>query len=385
MKFTVHNTQAGSLARTGTLETPHGSIQTPVFMPVGTQGSVKTVAPWELRELGAEIILGNTYHLHVRPGEKLIQELGGLQHWTGWRGPMLTDSGGYQAYSLGETRGAKKAVTSEEGVRFYSHVNGKKLFFTPENVLDMQWALGSDIAMVLDDCPPLTMTDEHGNAQAVTKERVASAVERTANWAKRSAGYWQQNGYGQAGNALFGIIQGGLHEDLRLQSLHDIQSLPFDGIAIGGVAIESEGKDKINQAVNIVADKLDTKRPHYLMGVGEPEDLIKMVHLGMDMFDCVIPTRYGRHGSFWTGPNFERKSIMLSEYTNDPKPLDPTCGCRICQTFSASYLRHLFMAGEFLAGRALVYHNLYVVLNLMKDIRAAINDGTFVTRYQAYL
>lgn len=384
MRFTVHKTLDGSLARTGTLETPHGIIQTPVFMPVGTQGSVKTVAPWELGELGAEIILANTYHLHVRPGEKLIEEMGGLQKWTTWNRPMLTDSGGYQAYSLGETRGAKKAVTDEEGVRFYSHVDGKKLFFTPENVLDMQAALGSDIAMVLDDCPPLSMKNEEGIETPVTKERVTSAVNRTKDWAARSVQHWQKEGYAKAGNGLFGIVQGGLYKDLRLQSLKDIQSLPFDGIAVGGVAIESEGKDKINQAVEFVADKLDKNRPHYLMGVGEPEDLIRMVNLGIDMFDCVIPTRYGRHGSFWTGKNFQRKSIALSEYTNDLKPLDPDCPCKICRTFSASYLRHLFMAGEFLAGRAIVYHNLYVVLNLMTQIRSSINDGTFKERYQEY-
>ena len=385
MKFTVEKTLDGSLARTGTLETPHGVIQTPVFMPVGTQGSVKTVAPWELKELGSEIILGNTYHLHVRPGDELIKQMGGLQKWTAWNGPMLTDSGGYQAYSLGETRGHKSAATSEEGVRFYSHIDGKKLFFTPENVLDMQAALGSDIAMVLDDCPPLTMQDKEGAEVTVTKERVESAVNRTKDWAERTIKYWQQKSYGEYSNAIFGIVQGGLYEDLRLKALEDIQSLPFDGIAVGGVAIESEGKDKINQAVKFVADKLDKKRPHYLMGVGEPEDLIRMVNLGIDMFDCVIPTRYGRHGSFWTGENFQRESISLSKYINDPKPLDFNCQCKICRTFSTSYLRHLFMAGEFLAGRALVYHNLYTLLNLMSEIRRTIDDGSFKEKYSRFL
>ncbi len=414
MQFEVVKTLDNSLARTGKITTPHGEIKTPAFMPVGTQGSVKTVAPWELEELGADIILGNTYHLHVRPGEDLIKKMGGLQKWTTWNKPMLTDSGGYQAYSLGESRGPKSAKTDEEGVRFYSHIDGKKLFFTPENVLDMQNKLGSDIAMVLDDCPPLTMPNEEGIEKPVTKERVAQAVERTGEWAKRAIEHWQKEKFGEAGvsseraelrtegarNAkigdqrfaassvgpgLFGIVQGGLYEDLRLKSLEDIQSLPFDGIAIGGVAIESEGKDKINQAVEFVADNLDKKRPHYLMGVGEPEDLIRMVGKGIDMFDCVIPTRYGRHGSFWTGPDFQRKSIALNEYTADPKPLDPNCQCRTCKTFSASYLRHLFMVNEFLAGRAIVYHNLYTLLHLMEEIRASINDGSFSEKYRQYL
>jgi len=374
MKFNVTAQQSGSLARTGVIETPHGAVTTPVFMPVGTAGIVKTLAPWEMEELGADIILGNTYHLHLRPGEKIIAKLGSLQKWSAWNKPILTDSGGYQAYSLGETRG-QAARTSDEGVNFSSHIDGKKLFFTPENVLDIQASLGSDIAMVLDDCPPIE----------ATKERVALAVQRTGDWAKRSIDYWQKEGMGESGRAIFGIIQGGVHEDLRKVSTQQIQDLPFDGIAVGGVAIESEGKDKINKAVEFVAQDLDLRRPHYLMGVGEPIDLIRMVNQGIDMFDCVIPTRFARHGSFWVKENFARRSIALAEYVTDNQPLDPDCACRICQTFSRSYLRHLFMNKEMFALRALSYHNLHVLLSLMTDIRASIVDQTFLKRYGSYL
>ena len=404
MKFEVLSQLPNSLARTGILTTSHGQIQTPVFMPVGTAGIVKTLAPWEMEELGAEIILGNTYHLHVRPGEELINKLGGLHDWSRWTKPILTDSGGYQAYSLGETRGKAappatpiaaglpggRAKTTDDGVEFLSHLDGRKLKFTPENVLDIQNNLGSDIAMVLDDCPPIAQLSEDGRTVIeATKERVAAAVNRTTDWARRSVDHWHKKKMGDptagGGNALFGIIQGGLHEDLRAQSLADIQALPFDGIAVGGVAIESEGKDLMNQAVDAVASKLDPSRPHYLMGVGEPEDLIRMVDKGMDMFDCVIPTRYARHGSFWLTKNFQRLSISLSKFTADNGPLDPDCQCRICQTFSRSYLRHLFMSNEMFIFRALSYHNLHLILNLMKEIRQSINDETFKKRFRDYL
>ncbi|HUD20656.1 MAG TPA: tRNA guanosine(34) transglycosylase Tgt [Candidatus Saccharimonadales bacterium] len=378
MQFQVKKTLPDSLARTGRLVLPHGEVQTPVFMPVGTRGIVKTLAPWEMEELGAEIILGNTYHLHIRPGEKLIKKMGGLNKWSNWNKPILTDSGGYQAYSLGETRG-QTAKTTDEGVKFSSHLDGEKLFFTPENVLDIQADLGSDISMVLDDCPPIE----------ATKERVAAAVERTGEWAKKSTEHWSEIQLVPERPAprplIFGIIQGGLHEDLRAKSLEQIQSLPFDGIAVGGVAIESEGKDLINKAVDTVASKLDKTRPHYLMGVGEPVDLIRMIHRGIDMFDCVIPTRYARHGSFWVTKDFKRLSIDLSEFTDDSRPLDPDCQCKICQNFSRSYLRHLFSSGEMFALRALSYHNLYLLLNLVKEIRASIEDDSFTNKYASFL
>lgn len=374
MEYKVTKSLPDSLARLGELTTPHGKISTPVFMPVGTAGAIKTLAPWEMDELGAEIILGNTYHLHVRPGDSLIADGGGLHEWSSWPKPILTDSGGYQAYSLGETRG-KAAKTADEGVSFLSHLDGRKLIFTPESVLDIQANLGSDIAMVLDDCPPIE----------ATKERVKQAVDRTSRWAERSTRYWREQQMGERGRALFGIIQGGIHQDLRKRSLQEIQVLPFDGIAVGGVAIESEGKQKINDAVAAVADGLDKNRPHYLMGIGEPEDLIRMVHLGMDMFDCVIPTRYARHGAFWLTDRFKRVSIENSRYEKDFGPLDPDCSCKTCQNFSRSYLRALYLGKEMLAMRLLSYHNLFVVLNLMQEIRASIADESFTKKYRQYL
>lgn len=389
MKFNVEKTLENSLARTGEMETPHGKIKTPVFMPVGTYGAVRSVMPDELIELGSEMILGNTYHLHLRPGEDLIASHGGLQKWSNWNMPILTDSGGYQAYSLGSTNlknatpqqapgGPERSLgakTTDEGVTFASHLDGKKLQFTPENVLDIQSKLGSDISMVLDDCPPIE----------VNRERVAAAVERSTNWAKKSIEYWQKKKYGSHGNALFGIIQGGLHKDLREKSTKEIQDLPFDGIAIGGVAIESEGKDLMNKAVDYVALLLDKKRPHYLMGVGEPVDLIRMVHKGIDMFDCVIPTRYARHGSFWLSKDFSRQNIETAKYKDDNKPLDPDCRCKMCQKFSRSYIRHLYQVNEINAVRVMSYHNLHILLNLMREIRLSIEDKTFTQKYKKYI
>jgi queuine tRNA-ribosyltransferase len=373
MKFTLGHKDSRTRARVGKLETPHGVIQTPVFMPVATAGAIKTLAPWEVQELGAEIILGNTYHLHLRPGEELIAERGGYSRWTQWNGPVLTDSGGYQAYSLGATR-AKSAKTTNDGVRFYSHIDGSKHEFTPEGVLDIQHKLGSDIVMPLDDCPPIE----------ATHKRVESAVIRTREWAERTVDYWESQKYGANGAGLFGIVQGGLFEDLRHQSLDDIQRLPFDGIAVGGVAIASEGKEKINKAVEYVAGDLDPNRPHYLMGVGYPDDIIRMVSQGFDMFDCVLPTRLARHGVFWT-TQLGQHNIMSAKYRTDAAPLDPDCHCRICQTFTREYLRHLYATGETLAGRALTYHNLSVTLRLMERIRSHIADDSFDQEFAAIL
>lgn len=374
MNFQVTATQSGSLARTGVLETPNGSIKTPTFMPVGTSGAVKTLSAEEVKSLGAEIILGNTYHLHIRPGEKVIEKFGGLSKWSNWNKPILTDSGGYQAYSLGRAKNKLSKIT-EEGVKFRSHIDGKLLFFSPENVLDIQRSLDSDIAMVIDDCPPIEATEK----------RVRQAVYRTTDWAKRSIEYWQQQKMGEQGRALFGIIQGGLFKELREQSAREIQELPFDGIAVGGVAIASEGKEKINKAVDYIAHLLDKSRPHYLMGVGEPADLIRMVDKGMDMFDCVLPTRLARHGSFWTTEDYQLKTISHAAYTEDSAPLDQNCQCPTCQKYTRSYLRHLFMVNESLAMRALSIHNLSVLLELMKRIRASIENDTFKAEFSDYV
>jgi queuine tRNA-ribosyltransferase len=374
MKFKVIATEPGSLARTGILETPSGTVKTPVFMPVATSGSVKTLSAEEVRLLGAEIILGNTYHLHIRPGEEVIEKLGGLSKWSNWNGPILTDSGGYQAYSLGRTKN-KLSKIRDDGVKFRSHLDGEMIFFSPQKVLDIQKSLGSDISMVLDDCPPIEATEK----------RVRQAVDRTNEWAKRSVEYWHQQKMGEQGRALFGIIQGGLFKELREMSARQIQSLPFDGIAVGGVAIASEGKEKIDRAVDYVAPLLDKARPHYLMGVGEPIDLIRMVDKGIDMFDCVLPTRLARHGSFWVVDGYELKTISHSIYKSDPGPLDPNCQCEICQHYSRSYLRHLFMVNESLAMRALSWHNLSIIFRLMERIRTSIKAGAFKKEFSKYL
>lgn len=375
MKFSVQHSAKGTRARTGILITPHGEIQTPVFMPVATAGAVKTLAPEEVKSLGAEIILGNTYHLHLRPGEELIAKEGGLQKWMNWPGPILTDSGGYQAFSLGATR-SRSAKTTDEGVRFFSHLDGQKLFFTPESAIDIQLKIGSDIVMVLDDCAPYP----------ASAKRLQAAVKRTGEWAKRSSDHWQKEGIAlrrAQGKGLFGIIQGGMDKELRQESLKDIQGLPFDGIAIGGVSV-GEGKENMLTAVDFIADRLDESRPHYLMGVGEPVDLIRMIHRGIDMFDCVLPTRLARHGAFWT-TDFRRENIRRSKFTEQSEPLDENCGCPTCQVYSASYLRHLIMINETLGMRYLSIHNLWIIFELIRQIRLSIEDDSFTMRYKKYL
>ena len=394
MKFKIENTSKGTLARVGKLETPHGIVETPVFMPVATAGAVKTLSSLELEELGAQIILGNTYHLHIRPGEDLIDEFDGLHKWMNWDGPILTDSGGYQAFSLGATKG-KLAKISEDDVRFYSHIDGAKLIFTPQKVIDIQNKLNSDIVMVLDDCAPYPATDK----------RLFKAVKRTGEWAKKSIDYWQERGLDKSGKGLFGIIQGGMNEELRKQSTKDINDLPFDGIAIGGVSV-GESKENMVKTVDYIKDDIDPARPHYLMGVGEPDDLIRMVSRGMDMFDCVLPTRYARHGAFWTrldsldsskrggvkeesknneAPDYKRLDIKKSSMTHDKEPLDKNCKCITCQNYSRSYLRHLFLTKESLGMRAMSYHNLYVLFTLMKDIRSHIIADDFSSFYKKYI
>lgn len=370
MEFKLGVSAKNSLARTGTLKTPHGQVRTPVFMPVATQGAVKTLSPSELQNLGAEIILSNTYHLHLRPGEELIHKAGGLQKWMNWDGPILTDSGGYQAFSLGATR-SKQAKTTDEGVRFYSHLDGQKLFFTPESVIDIQLKIGSDIVMVLDDCAPFPATEK----------RLKAAVERTGEWAQKSVEHWGKSEVGERG--LFGIVQGGVSEELRTLSLKDIQAQPFSGVAIGGVSV-GEGKESMFKTVDFIARQLDPDRPHYLMGVGEPVDLIQMIHRGIDMFDCVLPTRLARHGAFWT-TNFQRENIRRANFATQNRPLDSNCLCATCQNYSASYLRHLIMTNETLGMRLLSIHNLHIIFDLIHQVRTAIESDSFVQRFGRYL
>ncbi|HRY60418.1 MAG TPA: tRNA guanosine(34) transglycosylase Tgt [Patescibacteria group bacterium] len=460
MSFKVIKTDKKSSARLGTLKTPHGEIQTPCFMPCGTLGTVKTTTPDELKELGVDILLGNTYHLYLRPGDTQIKKLGGLHEFMRWNGPILTDSGGYQVFSLGreKVKSSKLKVQSknsklknencdienslkivncklknnvknlvkirEDGIEFQSHLDGSKHFFTPEKVIDIQKNLGSDIMMVLDECTPYP----------ATKKYATEAMERTHNWALQALEYHKSKPSTLNPNPLlFGIIQGSTFKDLREKSAKYISSLPFDGIAIGGVAV-GEGKQEMYKVINWVTDILHKNenlvveniqypisniqsnskskklgighwslgitghpRPVYLMGVGTPEDLLEGVERGIDMFDCVLPTRLARHGTVWVydkkTKNQENKktrngklNLLNSEFKNDKKVLMSGCGCYSCRNgFSRAYIHHLLKEGEVLGIRLTTLHNLNFLLDLMRKIRQNIDKGTFEQFKNAFL
>ncbi|HEX2929717.1 MAG TPA: tRNA guanosine(34) transglycosylase Tgt [Candidatus Binatia bacterium] len=350
--FSVSKKDPSSKARLGRLVTPHGDVQTPCFMPVGTQGTVKAMLPRDLTEIGCQILLGNTYHLYLRPGHELIRELGGLHRFMGWDGPILTDSGGFQVFSLGKMR-----KISEEGVRFQSHLDGADQRLTPERAVEIQEALGSDIAMVLDECI----------AHDATREYVRISTERTIRWAERCLR--TRNSPSQL---MFGIVQGGLFEDLRQGCVKALASMSFDGFAVGGLGV-GEGEAQLNAIGAFTAELLPEERPRYLMGVGRPQDIVHAVRAGYDMFDCVIPTRNARNGTLFT----ERGKINIkrAEYASDPRPLDENCGCYCCRHFSRAYLRHLYMAGEILSSQLNTLHNLYFYHRLMDKCREAIRSG----------
>lgn len=339
-------------ARSGVIGTRHGSIRTPVFMPVGTLATVKAVSTGDLVSLGAEIILGNAYHLMVRPGAERIARLGGLHRFMAWPRPVLTDSGGFQVMSLAALR-----RIDESGVTFRSHLDGAPLFLSPEESVRIQRLLGADIMMAFDECPPLPSP----------REAVERAVDRTTRWAERSL----LAGEG-ADNALFGIVQGGAEPDLRERSARAITSMPFDGFALGGLSV-GEDPAVTRSMVDLCAPMLPEGRPRYLMGVGRPEDLVEATWRGIDMFDCVLPTRNARNGSLFTSSG--SLSIKRAEFAEDPRPVDETCGCPTCRDHSRAYLRHLYMAGEMLGSRLNTVHNLHHVLQLMRDMRAAIEAG----------
>ncbi|MBI4431071.1 MAG: tRNA guanosine(34) transglycosylase Tgt [Candidatus Omnitrophica bacterium] len=350
--FSVTKSREG--LRLGYMETPHGGLETPVFMPVGTQGSVKTFTPMELEELGSKIILGNTYHLVVRPGLDVIEKMGGLHQFISWPGAILTDSGGYQVFSL-----AKLRKVTEEGAVFNSHFDGRQIFFTPENVVEMQEKFGSDIMMPLDECPPYI------DDRSVVKK----AMERTLVWARRS-----RKARRDFRLALFGIIQGGHFDELRNESLERTVEMEFDGYALGGLSV-GEPAPLMYEMVEKFAPRMPWDQPRYLMGVGMPIDILRAVACGIDMFDCVIPTRYGRNGSAIT-----RGGLLVVRnglYSEDPKPLDERCSCKVCLRFSRAYIRHLLNAEEILGPRLVSYHNLHFFLNLLADIRQHIQAGTF--------
>ncbi len=342
------------LARRGRLTLAHGVVETPIFMPVGTYGAVKSVTPDEVRDLGAQIILGNTFHLWLRPGLEVVHGFGGLHDFMGWQGPILTDSGGFQVYSLTHLR-----KITEEGVRFASPLDGARLMLTPEKSMEIQRALNSDIVMIFDECTPYP----------ADKATARQSMELSLRWAARS-----KAAHGDNPNALFGIVQGGMHEELRDLSLAGLTELGFDGYAIGGLSV-GEPKEDMARILAHTAPQLPENRPRYLMGVGTPEDIVQAVGLGVDMFDCVMPTRNARHGVLFTRHGDLR--IKNAKHRNDHNPIDASCGCYTCRHFSRAYLHHLFRTGESLAGRLNTLHNLHYYQTLMSELRDAIAAGTY--------
>jgi queuine tRNA-ribosyltransferase len=358
--FTVRSVDGG--ARCGAIATPHGEVPTPAFMPVGTRAAVKALDPDEVRASGAAILLGNTYHLMLRPGEELIRRAGGLAAFMGWRGPTLTDSGGFQVFSL-----AERVKIDDDGVVFSSHIDGARIELKPERAIAVQAALGSDIAMALDVCPP-------GDAP---REIIERAIARTTRWAAR-----QIDAPRAPGQALFGIVQGGTHVDLRLRHLDEIAAMPFDGIALGGLSV-GEPVPEMYRVLAEVAPAMPAGRPRYLMGVGTPEDILEAIGRGVDMFDCVLPTRNARNGQAFVRGG--RINIKQAQYAEDPGPLEEGCACPCCARFERRYLRHLFLAGEMLVARLLTIHNLHHFGALMRGAREAIAEGRFADFRRAWL
>jgi queuine tRNA-ribosyltransferase len=359
--FEFNLTATQGCARAGTFTTPHGQLNTPVFAPVGTQATVKTLTPAQLDELGASLMLSNTYHLYLRPGDELIHEMGGLHAFMQWPSPLLTDSGGYQVFSLAQTR-----KIDDDGVTFKSHIDGSTHRFTPEKSIQIQENLGADIIMAFDECSD---PNDH------TYSKIA--MERTHRWAERCL-----TAKTRADQALFGIIQGGVNRDLRAASAQFIASLPFPGIAIGGLSV-GETKEQMLSMLDVVTPLLPENKPRYLMGVGTPEDLINAIACGVDIFDCVLPTRLARHNAAFSSEG--RLNLMNAAFARDPRPIDETCNCYTCRTFTRAYLRHLIGAKELLAGTLLSIHNLHALIQLVKDIRESIMDNTFINNVPAWL
>ena len=350
IKYELIKTCKQTGARLGRVHTPHGSFDTPMFMPVGTLATVKTMTPEELKEINAQIILSNTYHLWLRPGEDIIKEAGGLHQFMNWDRPILTDSGGFQVFSLSDLR-----KIEEKGVHFRNHISGEKLFLTPEKATQIQNALGSDIMMAFDECPPFPAEHKY----------MKDSVERTSRWAERCLEAHER----PADQGLFGIVQGGEYKDLRKQSAQDLTSLDFPGYAIGGLSV-GEPKDIMNEMVEYTTQFLPTDKPRYLMGVGSADSLIDGSIRGIDMFDCVLPTRIARNGTLMTSQG--RLVVRNAKFARDFSPLDPNCDCYTCKNYSRAYIRHLIKTDEILGLRLTTYHNLYFLLNLMEQVREAI-------------
>jgi len=359
MRFNITRKCPQTAARTGELYTAHGLIITPAFMPVGTQGTVKAITVGELEDMGTGLILSNCYHLFLRPGVELIARHGGLHNFMNWRGAILTDSGGFQVFSLGGLR-----KLDDRGVSFTSHIDGSTHFLTPERVIRIQNMLGSDIAMVLDQCPPYP----------ADREEVSSAVRRTSMWAKRS----KQAHLGED-QALFGIVQGGIYEDLRRQSAAELTEIAFDGYAIGGLSV-GEPKNLMYETLECTVPELPPDKVHYLMGLGSPDALLEGVRWGIDIFDSVLPTRIARNGRVMTSEGY--LSIRNSIYATDLSPLDEACSCPVCKNYSRAYIRHLFNAGEILGIRLTTYHNLFYLDRFMNEIREALSEDRFDQYYK---
>ena len=354
LEFRITHRSRECKARAGKIKTAHGDFETPVFMPVGTQGSVKALSPEDLEDAGVKIILANTYHLYLRPGHRIIDKLGGLHRFMSWPGPILTDSGGFQVYSLSGLR-----KISREGVTFQSHLDGSSHFIGPEEAIEIQESLGADIIMALDECAPYPADYEY----------VLNSVKLTTLWAERCV----ERKRNQV-QALFGIIQGGTYSDLREMSARDLAEMDLDGYAIGGLSV-GEGQEARCRVIKETRDSIPEGKPVYLMGVGAPEDLVEAVMLGVDMFDCVMPTRNARNGTLFTARG--KMNIRNARYLDDKRPIEEDCQCYTCSHFSRAYLRHLFMARELLAYRLNTIHNIYYFVHLMEDIGRAIREDRF--------
>ena len=341
-------------ARLGSLTTAHGAVETPVFMPVGTQGTVKAAIHRDLSDMGARMILANAYHLYLRPGDRLIKEMGGIHRFSGWNNALLTDSGGYQIFSLGVLREIK-----EEGVTFQSHIDGSKHVLTPERITEVQENIGADVCMALDECVPYPSSYEYTRA----------SVDLTTRWAERCKAAKKSDA-----SLLFGIVQGGAYEELRRRSVTDLMKIGFDGYAMGGFSV-GEPKSIMWQMVDVVLEYLPREKPRYLMGVGFPEDILEGVKRGIDMYDCVIPTRHARNGSLFTETG--RINIKHARYARDEQPVDPACSCYTCRTYSRAYLRHLFVSHELTSYYLNTLHNLFFYLNFLHRIRQSITEGAF--------
>jgi len=353
MRFEILRRDATGFARRGRMHLPHGAVETPVFMPVGTQATVKAMTPRDLDEVGAQIILGNTYHLMLRPGANLIAQMGGLRRFMAWHGPVLTDSGGFQVWSLGDLR-----KIEPHGVRFRSHINGDEVFLGPVESMEIQRQLGSDIVMTFDECTPYPATEDEAR----------SSMELSMRWARECREHLPVNDH----QALFGIVQGGMYPDLRLESLQHLLDIGFEGMAVGGLSVGESGEEMLGM-LDTLAPHLPGDIPHYLMGVGTPADLIECINRGMDMFDCVMPTRNARNGTLFTdsGPIH----IKQARFRDDPRPVMEDCKCYTCQHFSRAYLRHLHVAREILSSRLNTMHNLHYYCALMRRVRASIEAG----------